>query len=164
MRRTPVVYEVYVETKVGILLHVVPTTLKEAQRWVNQVHRHHPAPVGGLFAIAAAEGETVIGVVIVGRPVSRHLDDAWTVEVTRLAVAEGHPNACSMLYGAAWRAARAMGYQRAITYTLASENGTSVKAAGWKEIGSTPGRSWNVPSRPRADRHPIGPKTLWEVA
>jgi hypothetical protein len=75
---------------------------------------------------------------------------------------EGYPNACSMLYGACWRAARAMGYKKAITYTLDTEKGTSVKAAGWKCVGQTKGRSWNVPSRPRIDKHPLQMKFRWE--
>ena len=145
-------------------LTIVPTNLTDARAWVDRVHRHHQAPIGGLFAVAVARGIEVVGVAIVGRPVSRHLDDGWTVEVTRVAVLEGHPNACSMLYGACWRAARAMGYLRAITYTLRSEKGTSVKAAGWKEIGAAGGGSWNTPSRPRVDTHPIEQKTLWVAA
>ena len=108
--------------------------------------------------------QEVVGVAIVGRPVARGYQDGWTVEVTRVAVLEGYPNACSMLYGACWRAARAMGYLRAITYTLASEKGTSVKAAGWKEIGAAGGGTWNRKARPRVDTHPIEQKTLWVAA
>ncbi len=144
-------------------LAITPITLGEARVWVDKEHRHHRAPVGGLFAIAVSEDE-VVGVAIVGRPVSRHLDDTWTVEITRVAVLDGHSNACSMLYGACWRAARAMGYRRAITYTLQSERGTSVKAAGWKCVGETKGGSWSVPSRPRVDKHPLEPKFRWEAS
>jgi hypothetical protein len=104
-----------------------------------------------------------VGVVTVGRPVARHFDNGWTAEVTRCCVAEGNKNAASMLYGAAWRAARAMGYARLITYTLIEEPGTSLRAAGWKTIGQTEGGSWNTPSRPRVDKAPLGKKTLWEV-
>ena len=143
-------------------MNITPVTLTEAFIFVNKVHRHHPAPQGGLFAIAVSEGEEVVGVAIVGRPVARHSDASWTVEITRVAVMEGYPNACSMLYGACWRAARAMGYKKAITYTLDTEKGTSVKAAGWKCVGQTKGRSWNVPSRPRIDKHPLQMKFRWE--
>ena len=149
----------------GSSLTIHPVTLKEARRWVDAHHRHHRAPQGGLFAIGVAgPGQEVVGVAIVGRPVARAYDDTWTVEVTRVAVLEGHPNACSMLYSACWRAARAMGYLRAITYTLQSETGTSVKAAGWKEIGRAGGGTWNRASRPRVDTHPTEQKTLWLVA
>lgn len=75
-----------------------------------------------------------MGVAIVGRPVSRHLDDGWTLEVNRLCT-DGSRNACSALYAAAWRAARAMGYKRLVTYILESENGASLRAAGWKCVG-----------------------------
>jgi len=103
------------------MLTLVPMTITEAKAFVAQHHRHHGAPVSGLFAIAAAEGEDVRAVAIVGRPMSRVLDDGWTVEVTRLCALPGVANACSMLYAAAWRAARAMGYRKLVTYTLATE-------------------------------------------
>ena len=147
---------------VGPALSLQPVTLTEANRWVDDVHRHHRAPQGGLFAIGVSAEQEVVGVAIVGRPVSRHQQDGWTVEVTRVAVKEGYPNACSMLYGACWRAARSMGYRRAITYTLKSELGTSVKAAGWTEIGTAGGGTWNRKDRPRVDTHPLEQKTLWD--
>ena len=106
----------------------------------------------------------IIGVVIVGRPVARLNQDAWTAEVTRLCVLEGYPNACSMLYAAAWRACRAMGWRRLITYTLVSEPGTSLRAAGWREIGRVTGRSWNREARPRVDKHPLFDKICWSAA
>lgn len=102
---------------------------------------------------------------IVGRPVSRHFDDGWTAEVTRLCVLDGHRNACSRLYGAAKRAAQAMGYKRVITYILASEPGTSLKGAGWRLVNAEAGGgSWSCPSRPRVDTHPLEQKQLWEAA
>jgi hypothetical protein len=134
----------------------------DAAAFVSEHHRHHTQPVGHLFSIGAYRGEQLVGVVIVGRPVARRRDDGLTAEVTRLCVLEHEPNACSFLYGKAARAALAMGYQRIGTYTLKSEPGTSLKAAGWTLISETPGRSWSVPSRPRDDKHPIEPKLLWE--
>lgn len=145
------------------MLDLTPITLKEARRFVDQHHRHHRAPTGGLFAIGAACDLMVVGVVIVGRPVARLLSTGYTAEVSRVCVLEGYPNACSMLYAAAWRAARAMGYRRLVTYVLASESGTSLRAAGWKEVGSSKGGSWSRTSRPRVDLHPTGQKTLWQV-
>ncbi len=143
-------------------MSIVPMTLRDARAYVDAVHRHHRAPQGGLFAIGLAEGEQIVGCAIVGKPVARMNDDDWTAEVTRLAT-DGSRNACSMLYGAAWRAARALGYRRLITYTLATEPGTSLRAAGWRVVGQTSGGSWNVPSRPRIDKHPLEPKLRWEV-
>ena len=146
-------------------LEVVPVTLTEARVWVDRVHRHHKAPQGGLFAIAVALDAEVVGVAIIGRPVSRHMDNGWTVEVTRVAVIEGIRNACSKLYAAAWRTARGMGYKKAITYTLKEEPGTSVKAAGWKCVGETKdGDSWDRLLRPRIDKHPLQAKLKWEIA
>ena len=100
-------------------LAIVPVTMQDAREWVDRHHRHHRAPKGGLFALAVALGDEIKGVAIVGRPVARALQDGWTAEVTRVAVIEGVPHACSKLYAAAWRAARALGWRRLITYTLA---------------------------------------------
>jgi len=90
------------------------------------------------------------------------LDDGVTLEVTRCCT-DKTPHVASKLYGAARRAVFALGYKRLITYTLAEEAGTSLIAAGWKEIGVAGGGSWNRESRKRIDTHPIGQKTLWEA-
>lgn len=144
-------------------LELQPITLGEASVFVKRHHRHHDAPTGGLFAVAVSSGESVRGVAIIGRPVARMLQDGWTAEVTRLCTL-GDKNACSMLYAAAWRAARALGYRRLITYILQSEPGTSLKAAGWKQLGAAGGGSWSRKNRPRVDTHPLEQKQLWEVA
>jgi len=143
-------------------LALVPITLQDARAFVLEHHRHHPPPLSGLFAVAAALGPDVVGVAIVGRPVARALQDGFTAEVTRLAT-DGSRNACSMLYGAAWRAARALGYRRLVTYILATEPGTSLRAAGWRCVAEIRGRSWSTPSRPRVDRMPEQDKLRFEV-
>ena len=103
-------------------------------------------------------------VVIAGRPVARHLDDGWTLEVTRLCT-DGTANACSKLYAAAGRAARALGYTRLITYTLPAEGGASLRAAGWRLVGQRGGGNWNRARRPRRDTPEAlrVPKLLWEA-
>lgn len=142
---------------------IVPCTLKEAHAFTALWHRHHGPSVGALFALACAASDGFIcGVAVVGRPVSRMLQDGLSAEVTRLST-DGTKNACSMLYAASWRAARAMGYTRLITYILATERGTSLTAAGWKLVAETKGRSWNCPSRPRVDLHPLQDKMRYEV-
>lgn len=144
-------------------LTIVPLPLDEANAFVSQHHRHHRPTVGHKFSLGVADEQGEIrGVAIVGRPVARMLDNGLTLEVNRVAT-DGCPNACSALYAAAWRAAKALGYRRLITYTLVSEPGTSVRAAGWKCLGERGGGSWNVPSRPRVDRHPLQIKMLWEA-
>ena len=143
-------------------LQLVPVTLSEAKAFVERHHRHHKAPQGGRFAIGVAKDGEVVGVVIVGRPVSRMLDDGWTAEVTRCCT-DGTRNAPSMLYRAAWRAARAMGYRRLVTYTLPEEGGASLRAAGWRLIGEAGGGSWHRESRPRVDLHPTQTKLRWEI-
>lgn len=131
-------------------------------RYVKDHHRHHRPPNGGLFAIGLAEGDQIVGVVIVGRPVARMLADGFTCEVTRLAT-DGTRNACSMLYRAAWRAAKAMGYRRLVTYTLPEEGGASLRGAGFRLIGSAGGGTWNRQTRPRVDLHPTQVKLRWEL-
>ena len=145
------------------MLKITPITQREANAYVAQHHRHHKPVTGAIFCVAASEGETVRGVAIVGRPVARALQDGWTAEVTRCCT-DGARNACSMLYGAAWRAARAMGYRKLITYTLAEEGGASLRAAGFRCIGAAGGGSWDCPSRPRIDTHPMQQKLRWEQA
>ena len=146
------------------MLEIVPTTLAEANVFVAKHHRHHGRVVGHLFSLAVAdvESEAVCGVAIIGRPVARHLDDTFTVEVTRVAT-DGTKNAASKLYGAAQRAAFALGYRKVITYTLTSEPGTSLRAIGWKVVGEVKGRSWSCKSRPRVDKHPLQDKFRWEI-
>lgn len=143
-------------------LNIQPIDFDEACLFVEQFHRHHKPPVGHKFSIAVNDGSKVVGVVIIGRPVARTLDDGWTLEVTRLCT-DGTKNASSCLYSAAWRTARAMGYMRLITYTLQSESGISLLAANWKLVGTAGGGTWNRKDRPRVDKHPIEQKLLWEV-
>ena len=142
-------------------LEIVPMTLREANAYVEQHHRHHGPVAGQKYSIGLSDGEKIVGVAIVGRPVSRHLDDGWTLEVNRLCT-DGTKNACSMLYAAAWRAARAMGYKRLVTYILESENGASLRAAGWKCVGQAGGLRWTGERRPEVDLYPAQMKIRFE--
>jgi hypothetical protein len=142
-------------------LQIQPIDYAEACAFIAAYHRHHLPPQGWKFGIAVNDGERVVGVVTVGRPVARLLDNGMTLEVTRLCT-DGTKNACSMLYAASWRAARALGYRRLITYILESETGTSLKASGWRLVGECGGGTWDRPNRVRVDRHPTCQKTLWE--
>lgn len=146
----------------GERLQLCPLPLAEANAFVRAVHRHHGVVVGHKFSLGAVIKDIVVGVVIVGRPVARSLDDGATLEVTRLAT-DGTRNACSFLYGAAARATFALGYKRLGTYILASENGASLKASGWRLVGEVKGRSWSCPSRPRTDKAPTQDKLRFEV-
>lgn len=142
-------------------LKTVPIELAEANAFVALHHRHHKPTVGHRFSVGAALDGKIVGVAIVGRPVARRLQDGWTVEVNRVAT-DGTDNVCSFLYGAARRAAFALGYTRIITYTLPEEGGASLRGAGFKLCGLRGGGSWSVPSRPRVDKHPLQTKLLWE--
>ena len=139
-----------------------PVTLAEANAFVAAHHRHHRPVQGHKFSIGAVRGENIVGVAIVGRPVTRARDDGLTLEVTRLCT-DGTRNACSFLYGASAKAAFALGYQRIGTYIAQREGGASLRASGWKLIGETSGKTWNTKNRPRVDTHPLEPRFLFEA-
>jgi len=145
-------------------MEITPIDFAEANAFVATKHRHHKPMVGCKFCLAVSDGGIVVGVAIVGRPVSRHLDNGWTLEVNRCCT-DGTKNACSMLYGAAWRAAKALGYKKLITYTLPSEGGVSLRASNWVLLGLAGGGNWNTSSRPRLDTDELlrGQKSLWEA-
>ena len=142
-------------------MRLVPVSLKAANTFVAEHHRHHKPVVGHKFSIGCALDGRLVGVAIVGRPVSRHLDNCLTLEVNRLCTT-GEKNACSMLYAAAARAAKAMGYQKIITYTLDTEPGASLRAAGWKCIGLAGGKRWTGKRCPAVDLCPPQMKLRYE--
>lgn len=157
-------------------LSVRPITLREANRYVQQHHRHSAAVKGCLFCVQVVKGDRVCGVAIMGRPVAQALQDKFTCEILRVCV-DGTPNAATKAYGALCRAAQAIGYRKAITYTLEREPGTSLRAAGFHEVATSTGGSWvrtgNARSRSGAPlleaagladprRHDKGAKVRWE--
>lgn len=129
-------------------LEIRPITLREANSYVSRFHRHNKPTAGSKFSIGCYDGNNLCGCAIAGRPVARKLDDGLTLEILRVCT-DGTFNACSKLYGACARVAKEMGYHRVITYTLVSEPGASLRAAGFKNCGEAGGLSWDVPSRPR---------------
>lgn len=137
-------------------------SLAEANQFVREHHRHHAAVPGHKFSLGVSDGDAIVGVAIVGRPISRMLDDGLTLEVNRTCT-DGTKNANSALYGACRRAAFALGYVKLITYTLPSESGVSLKAAGWRLIGEAGGGKWSRTARPRVDLHPTQTKLKWEA-
>lgn len=147
-------------------LRLAPIGLKAANKFVDKVHRHHGPTRGHKFSVSVVDelGATR-GVAIAGRPVARMLDDGAHLEVLRLAT-DGTKDACSMLYGAAARAAVGMGYARqsVLTYILASESGASLRAAGWVEVSASSGGTWDRPTRTRVDHHPMEPKRRFHAA
>ena len=119
------------------------------------------ATAGHKFSIGCAKDGELVGVAIVGRPVSRYLDDGWTLEVNRLCTT-GEKNACSILYAASARAAKAMGYRKIITYTLDSESGSSLRAAGWSCAGMAGGKCWTGSRKPASALYPAQMKLRYE--
>jgi hypothetical protein len=144
-------------------LRIVPVSWDTASRFVVMWHRHHDPPVGGKFwAGIADEADILRGIHITGRPTARLFDNGLTLEVTRVAT-DGTKNAGSMLYAAAWQAARALGYRRLVTYTQEDESGASLRGAGWRIVAERPARKgWDTPSRPREDKYGGIERTLWE--
>ncbi len=143
------------------MLSLVPVSLKDANAFVAAHHRHHKPVTGHKFSIGCEQDGRLVGVAIVGRPVSRYLDDGLTLEVNRLC-STGKKNVCSMLYAAAARAAKAIGYRKIITYTLDSEPGTSLRAAGWTCMGRAGGKRWTGKRKPKFDLYPPQMKLRYE--
>jgi hypothetical protein len=145
------------------MLTLCPVSFREACDFITTHHRHNRAPRGHSVGVAA-DGR-LVGVAMVGRPIARHYDDGLTLEVNRTAT-DGTRHANSMLYGAAWRAAKALGYRRLITYTQKGEPGSSLRAAGWQVLAERPPRDgWTTPARPRVEHGTAyQQRTLWGAA
>ena len=116
----------------GNTLSTSPIEFSRAAEFVKRHHRHNNKVVGHKFSIALYRAGELVGVAIVGRPVSRHLDNGECLEITRLCVIEGVKNGCSKLYAACINTARLRGFKSIITYTLESENGASLKASNFE--------------------------------
>jgi hypothetical protein len=149
-------------------MKVVPISLSEANSFVLNFHRHNKPVQGAKFAIGVSDTDRLIGVAIVGRPVSRHLDDGVTAEVTRCCVLPDSPKgSCSFLYSRAWRVWSAMGGQKLVTYTLQSESGASLRGSGWRVVaqtqGAAEGKGWTT--RPGREWQPVvgQAKFRWEM-
>lgn len=143
------------------MLELTPVSLADANAFVEKHHRHHKPVIGHKFSIGVRCDGRLAGVAIVGRPVSRYLDNGLTLEVNRLCT-DGAKNACSFLYAAAWRAVKAMGYKKLITYILDTEDGASVRAAGFRCAGLAGGKRWTGKRRPPADLYPPQMKYRYE--
>ena len=146
---------------------LVPLDLSEANDFVRSFHRHNKPTQGGKFAIGLSSESGLCGVAIVGRPIARLLSDDFTAEVLRLCVHDDAPrNACSKLYAAAWRACKAMGYKKLITYTLQTESGDSLRGAGFTIVAESKntGKGWT--NRPNRNWQPVYGqlKFRWELS
>lgn len=140
-------------------LIIKPITFKQACAFISQHHRHHKPTIGCKFCIGCFDGEMMVGCAVCGRPVSRHLDDGLTCEINRLCT-DGTRNACSVLYGACCRVARAMGYKKVVTYILESESGASLKASNFVCEGKAGGVKWTG-ARDKGQSIPHEMKTRW---
>ena len=150
------------------MMVIKPITFRQACSFVAQLHRHNKPPRGHKFSIGLYDGDRLVGVAMAGRPVARHFDDGLTLEINRTCT-DGTRNANSMLYGASWHAAKAMGYRRCITYTQADESGASLRGAGFMKVKELPARAgWAESSvKLKGMRDPVGnggvDRVLWEL-
>lgn len=154
-------------------LQLVPLSQRQARAFITEHHRHNGAPQGDVIRVGLELDGTLIAVGTAGRPVAAGLQDGTTLEITRICT-QGHDSACTRLYGALTRAAKALGYTRAITYTLASEPGASPRAAGFTATAAIPARDWAAESGRDCNPYsenllgerttPAGPKIRWERA
>lgn len=149
-----------VQTSTRPTLLVRPVPFGQAAAFCAVHHRHLNPPAGHVFSLGVFDKRRLVGVAIVGRPVARLLDDGRTLEITRVA-ADGTRNACSALLAACRREARKRGIAKVVTYTLPTESGVSLRAAGFRPDGVAGGGAWGRASRARADTHPIGRKLRW---
>lgn len=140
-------------------LRIVPMTVRAARRMVSQWHRHLPELQGGLFAAGVENDGVLCGVAVAGNP-ARAWQGSGRLVISRVAVVNA-PNACSKLYGALCRAAQALGYREVWTYTLPEEPGTSLRAAGFDDMGRTRGGEHDRPSRRRKPARRPEPKRRW---
>lgn len=145
-------------------LRLRPWTVKRsaAIQFNADVHRRLPSIQGAMWCVSVREGEEIVGIALVGHPSQEQTTDEYDhLRVLRVAVKEGHKNACSMLYGACWRAARAMGVTSMDTFTHLDEPGTSLRASGWTEGGFTAGGEHSRNGRPRKPQVDAAPKRRW---
>lgn len=136
-------------TRVRLAIELRPLTLAAANEAIRKWHRHHKPVIGHLFSIGAYAGEELLGVAVVGRPSAPELQKHGAYELTRLATPEkAVPHVASRLIAACWRAARAMGVKRMISYTREDEPGTCYRAAGWRLVAKVNGREWAGNNKP----------------
>ena len=147
-------------------LHPLPISIKEANEFILNFHRHNNPVKNCRFAIGAGFEGKLVGVAVIGNPVARLMNDGFTMEVLRVCTKEDSPkNTCSFLYGRSWRVWQQMGGLRMITYTLQSESGSSLKGSGWTIRGETkPSSGWSRKDRDRKWQPIYGQmKFRWEV-
>lgn len=142
-------------------MRLVPVNRDQANAYIKAHHRHSKAVQGYRFAVGLAVDDQLRGVAVAGRPVARALDDGRTIEILRVCT-DGIRNGCTRLYGACCRAAAALGYHVAVTYTLEAEGGASLRAAGFRPVAQVRDRQWGCESRPREQRELIGDRIRWE--
>lgn len=121
---------------------LAPVTLDQALAFIREHHRHAKSrPASWRFGVGVRLGDDLVGVGVAGNP-PRMLDDGQTISIVRVCT-DGTPNACSMIYGSLCRAARALGFRYAVTYTLESEEGASLRASGFHIDGAVRAREWH---------------------
>ncbi|ULH17423.1 hypothetical protein MF271_19070 (plasmid) [Deinococcus sp. KNUC1210] len=147
--------------------HIIPLPFGLAAAFNQDHHRHAPKAPNARshkFSLGLLDGWRVCAVVMVHRPVARHLDDGTRWEVARLCSDGTRRNACSQLYAAAWRETQRQGIHHLGTYTLDTESGASLRGAGWRPVRRLRVRHWDTPTRRRAQQPlPCEYRWYWEA-
>lgn len=141
-------------------MQATPLTLFQANYFIRKHHRHHSPVQGHKFSVGALLDGQLVGVAVVGRPVSRGVDELTTMEVTRLCT-DGSKDVCSFLYSKCARICREMGYSKIQTYILAEETGTSLRACGWHFETLTAGGEWKRSEGTERLNEQTTPKQRW---
>jgi hypothetical protein len=152
-------------------LRASPISINQAKAYIAHFYRHNPEVQGALWAVCVTDQERCVrGVGLLGLPVARMYahgkagERDFTIgEIVRVAT-DGAPNACSMLYGALTRMAKAAGFWKVITYSSDDESQRSLLASNWNRVARTGRRQWDTPSRPRKHKaiYQQG-KYRWEI-
>ena len=143
-------------------MKIIPLTLAEANDFIEQHHRHHKRVQGHRFSIGLEDGDGLMGVCVVGRPVARNTDWKTVAEVTRLCT-NGGKNACSKLYSTAAAVAKLLGFHSIQTFILETESGVSLKASGWEFVSESAGGQWkHTDGKPRRTDQPTCRKLKYE--
>ncbi len=88
-------------------MRTVDLSVKDAEVFLSKHERHYKAPVEAICAIGVADESGLHGAAILGRR------EPGIGELAHIYV-DGVSQGYSLLYGACWRALKALGYEKAI--------------------------------------------------
>ena len=115
----------------------IPISMAEANDFIVKLHRHSKKVRGCKFCLGALKDDKLVGILVLGRPVARKLDNRYTAEILRTC-SDGTKNVNSFLYAKKLGTyGELMGGNKIITYTLQKESGVSLNACGFEKEAVT---------------------------